>query len=324
MSGKSTGSIGQNLRTMVGAAIVAISLINAQTSEGGILKIGTKDAQECIEACRGVGYDCTINNFNPATGICTIETDAEPTPQRVFVSSTSSEQECKELARAAGEQGSWDPATKACTIGLAYIGCFKENETGIDPHGPSGRVLNGSMHPRSGSRMTNNECVSFCGAKGFRYAGTQYGSYCFCGNKVGSAAQEQDCNMDCSGDPHQKCGDSYRNSIYLTHGSGGFTGAAPGYVGCFAENPDADTAGLKGRVLGGAMIPDDPAMTTAKCINFCKGGGWMYAGTQYAKWCFCGNSYENYGISPNCNMTCSGAPEEICGGAWANSVYKVK
>jgi WSC domain len=107
--------------------------------------------------------------------------------------------------------------------------------------------------------------------------------------------------------------------------------ATPGYVGCYAENPKCDVFGLGGRVLGGAMLPPpkappegDRTMTTAKCINFCRNGGWTYAGTQFGSFCFCGNSYDRFGVSNNCNKRCSGAPKETCGGAWANSVYKVK
>ena len=37
--------------------------------------------------------------------------------------------------------------------------------------------------------------------------------------------------------------------------------------------------------------------------------------------CFCGNSYGSQGPSVNCTMTCSGNPNETCGGPWSNSVY---
>ena len=101
--------------------------------------------------------------------------------------------------------------------------------------------------------------------------------------------------------------------------------AAPdGYLGCFADNPDAQTNGLRGRVLGGAMIPNDGAMTNEKCTRFCGERGFAYAGTQYARWCFCGDSHADRGVSDNCTMSCTGNPGETCGGGWANSVYRAK
>jgi len=94
------------------------------------------------------------------------------------------------------------------------------------------------------------------------------------------------------------------------------------YVGCFADNDNAQTGGLGGRVLGGAMIPSDSAMTNQKCTQFCGAKGFAYAGTQYARWCFCGNSYADRGSSTNCTMNCSGDSTQKCGGGWANSVYR--
>ncbi len=125
-------------------------------------------------------------------------------------------------------------------------------------------------------------------------------------------------------------GGSYFGNILVHRNPPVEPGEGSGYVGCYADNADADPLGLENRVLGDAMLPaapapaaGDPAMTTAKCTSFCAGQGFTFAGTQYGAFCFCGNSYEDAGISPNCNMKCSGDTGEICGGPWANSVYRV-
>lgn len=99
-------------------------------------------------------------------------------------------------------------------------------------------------------------------------------------------------------------------------------GHARNYVGCYAEDRRAELRGLGNRVLGGAMIPDHPAMTIDMCVGFCGSKGFAYAGVQYSKWCFCGNSYADRGEAKNCNMACSGDRGKTCGGAWANSVYR--
>jgi hypothetical protein len=62
-------------------------------------------------------------------------------------------------------------------------------------------------------------------------------------------------------------------------------------------------------------------MTIELCNEPCQ--GWAYIGVQYSVQCFCGNAYAEYGAANNCDMGCSGALDEICGGYWANSVWTV-
>ena len=64
-------------------------------------------------------------------------------------------------------------------------------------------------------------------------------------------------------------------------------------------------------------------MTTQMCTSTCKSKGFKFAGTQYSRWCFCGNSYGKSGVANNCNMNCSGNKNQKCGGGWANSVYRL-
>ena len=99
-------------------------------------------------------------------------------------------------------------------------------------------------------------------------------------------------------------------------------GGPPGYAGCYRENRNAESTGLGGRQLGADMIGDDPGMTIRKCIGYCRDRGHRFAGLQYGRWCFCGsNPGERFADNGPCNMSCSGNQQEICGGAWANSVY---
>ena len=51
--------------------------------------------------------------------------------------------------------------------------------------------------------------------------------------------------------------------------------------------------------------------------------GWMYAGLQAGRHCFCGNEYATYGEGPGtCRTKCSGNTMQVCGGGWRNMVYK--
>ncbi len=87
------------------------------------------------------------------------------------------------------------------------------------------------------------------------------------------------------------------------------------YLGCFKDSNNRD--------LSGFTFNSDQ-MTTKLCLDTCRQKGFKYAGLEYSRYCFCGNSYGKLGKANNCNMPCSGAQKEICGGGWANSVYRVE
>jgi len=86
-----------------------------------------------------------------------------------------------------------------------YIGCFKDT---------SAFDLDGYLE-RSESN-TPQRCVQTCAAKGFAYAGVQYGQSCLCGNSYGKYGSADNCNMKCTGDPGQICGGYAANSVYAT------------------------------------------------------------------------------------------------------------
>lgn len=98
------------------------------------------------------------------------------------------------------------------------------------------------------------------------------------------------------------------------------------YVGCAPEERRATDG--PGRTLSAALYADD-AMTNAKCMDFCSQRGYLYAGTEWTRECWCGNSYAP-GRQPAttkaslaaCNFPCGGAPSEKCGGDSWLSLYK--
>lgn len=93
------------------------------------------------------------------------------------------------------------------------------------------------------------------------------------------------------------------------------------YLGCFRDQ--GNPWGREGHDLDSARW-DDGGMTTARCISFCRGQNFTYAGTQYGTACFCGNAYGRSGRADNCDVRCAGNAEETCGGAWANSIWRVR
>ncbi len=91
------------------------------------------------------------------------------------------------------------------------------------------------------------------------------------------------------------------------------------YLGCYID-------------LGNPVVRDLPYLAATNlplnsktvCMRLCTEAGYQYAGTQFSKECYCGNSYGSYGADPNgCNMPCAGNTGEMCGGGSRNSVYTI-
>ena len=79
-----------------------------------------------------------------------------------------------------------------------------------------GRALTGAS--TSSSSMTLESCVSFCSASGFKYAATEYGAECYCGNDFSNGASistlSTACTMPCAGAAAETCGGPNALSLY--------------------------------------------------------------------------------------------------------------
>ncbi|CAH1796230.1 unnamed protein product, partial [Owenia fusiformis] len=86
------------------------------------------------------------------------------------------------------------------------------------------------------------------------------------------------------------------------------------FLGCFYDK--------KTRDLAGGFLTDS-SMTVELCLQYCNEKGYMYAGLQYWKECYCGNTFGRYGASPQseCKFKCSGNNAQTCGGLSINSVH---
>lgn len=94
-------------------------------------------------------------------------------------------------------------------------------------------------------------------------------------------------------------------------------------MGCYKEKGHSTriVPALENRVMNAYTFKNN--MTIKECVNVCLKRGFKYAGLQYGNDCYCDNTYDKYGKADNCNMSCSGNKNEVCGGYWANSVYEV-
>ncbi|KAK3324564.1 WSC domain-containing protein [Cercophora scortea] len=98
------------------------------------------------------------------------------------------------------------------------------------------------------------------------------------------------------------------------------------FIGCAPEERRVTDA--PGRTLSGALYASD-TLTSEICMAFCAGRGYLYAGTEWRRECWCGNSYAptrqpatTLASLANCNYPCAGNAAQYCGGdAWL-SLYK--
>ncbi|KLO15166.1 WSC-domain-containing protein, partial [Schizopora paradoxa] len=194
------------------------------------------------------------------------------------------------------------------------LGCYTDDV--------SDRTLNIiSMSDASG--MTGDECISYCGGKGYSFAGTEYSQQCFCSNSLNtdaSAADESSCNMACSGDATQACGGAGFINVYSTSSGGGSAPSTAQSIG------DWSYAGCYSDVVGARTLLNQVTLdstTNEGCTAACQAQGYTLAGTEYADECYCGNEFSNGGTSEGsgCNMVCSGSSSEYCGGSNRLTVY---
>ncbi|KAF8418952.1 WSC-domain-containing protein [Tirmania nivea] len=67
-----------------------------------------------------------------------------------------------------------------------------------------------------GEKITNSGCINYCQSKSFKYAGTEYGGQCYCGNDIslGKPMPAANCNMACEGNPKEMCGGPGRLTLW--------------------------------------------------------------------------------------------------------------
>ncbi|KAH6680685.1 WSC domain-containing protein [Halenospora varia] len=88
------------------------------------------------------------------------------------------------------------------------------------------------------------------------------------------------------------------------------------YYGCYTEASGT-------RALNSASSASD-SMTIEQCIASCSGGGYKYAGAEYGRECWCGDSFgrgSSLVADGDCSMTCAGDKYSYCGAGNRLGVY---
>ncbi|OJD35635.1 carbohydrate-binding wsc [Diplodia corticola] len=210
--------------------------------------------------------------------------------------------------------------TASLPSGIAARGC----------HADSAAARTFPTQAYANSSNTPGLCASACREKGYKYAGTQYGTECWCGPSLPStAAAAADCSSACAGDAGQACGGSFRLSVtedtawtqkFFARQSYGTWSLAS----CYRDNVDGK------RTLGTSVSIDAGSATVAKCLDACAAKGFAYCGAEYYYECYGGAAKPADALVvpdvadpllAGCDYACSGNSTEACGGADRLLVY---
>uniref|UniRef100_A0A671KLY7 WSC domain-containing protein 1-like n=1 Tax=Sinocyclocheilus anshuiensis TaxID=1608454 RepID=A0A671KLY7_9TELE len=150
-----------------------------------------------------------------------------------------------------------------------YIGCFLDDA--------KDRTLKGMVF-YDFRKMTSTLCQDTCTESGYQFAGLEYGSECYCGNRISSARmKEEECNLDCKGEKGAICGGVSRLSVYKVEEV--LPGQKVRYRGCF-KKPDNTTAASLAHAI-------QPNRTSQWCIETCMDQEFPLALVRKPD-CFCG------------------------------------
>lgn len=90
------------------------------------------------------------------------------------------------------------------------------------------------------------------------------------------------------------------------------------HLGCFQD--------AISRILLGAKPVDylQGDMSSSECVDHCASSGYIFAGTENGRECWCGASIRDDAVrlpESQCGKPCQGQPTELCGGSWAIDVF---
>ncbi|KAL8959074.1 MAG: hypothetical protein Q9193_003998 [Seirophora villosa] len=167
--------------------------------------IGNKGALNALPGC---------NPIQPGPGLATKATNCAGarSPETAVPAPVTSGPTDTESSSTSGSSSGLNPASINSTSGVwKAAGCFLDT---VNP-----RSL-GKQMEYWGSKTSSSNCVEHCDSRGAKYAGTEYGGQCFCGNElINSANHPGKCDFKCSGDANEICGGSAHLSIYSLDGS---------------------------------------------------------------------------------------------------------
>ncbi|HEY6446118.1 MAG TPA: Ig-like domain-containing protein [Acidobacteriaceae bacterium] len=131
-----------------------------------------------------------------------------------------------------------------------FLGCFADS---------GNRVL--GFNAYSNNFNTVEGCVAACGSRGYRYAGVQSGSQCFCGSgNYSTYGTSSACTNTCTGNSGETCGGNNANDVYTAQAEATPANLAPSTV------YTVSVSGLKDD-NGNVMTPSTSSFTTGTAAS---------------------------------------------------------
>jgi hypothetical protein len=200
--------------------------------------------------------------------------------------------------------------------GGKYLGCYKDD------------VNQRALPVRLQDVGTVEACITQCQSAGYSLAGLEYYYQCFCGNSGTNGQPRIDdgqCNTPCNDDKSETCGGSNALQLYSVPQSAGSptipttvtTSSGSGsFQGCYNDNVNYRT--LPNRVADAGSVD--------QCVSSCINAGYSYAGIEYTRECYCGNTVTASLIdNSQCQKyTCTENGSQKCGGDSAIQVYSLQ
>ncbi|KAL3421235.1 WSC domain-containing protein [Phlyctema vagabunda] len=192
----STGAVAAS-STVPSSAAAPVPVTTASSEPAPSSEASSPDTTSTIEASHT--YSTTTALTTLTTSIATAGASGSATATTSADLPTSTDDTCEPDATSAASP----------VDGWAYTGCYADNT--------SSRVLTGIKFANVGQHaVTNTKCITYCAARGYSVAGTEYGGQCFCGNELkgSSLLDDAKCNMACEGDAAETCGGSVSLTVY--------------------------------------------------------------------------------------------------------------
>ncbi|KAI9445679.1 WSC domain-containing protein [Lactarius psammicola] len=189
---------------------------------------------------------------------------------------------------------------------LTSLGCLMDDS--------SDRMLPLAMF-KDPAHMTIESCINFCYHRSYLYAGVENGEDCYCGNYLARSVKiglPTECNVKCPGNSREICGAGHRLNLYWT-GTSPLPMIIPDvgewhFLGCYNDYQNKRALSKQIPVIGGQR-----ATSIASCTAACKRSGFVLAGMEFGRDCYCGNYIDNGGTIPseNCMLACLGNHTEM-------------
>ncbi|XP_014241723.1 uncharacterized protein LOC106662269 isoform X1 [Cimex lectularius] len=273
--------------------------------------VGDLTVEKCISHCLSKGFDYAGTQY----GFECFCSQERPSFKR-----SANEETCNKPCDGNKHQicgGNWRLSVYETTeqarnpVSSNYIGCFYDSNLN--------RLLVNAYKDFDG-KLTPEACVSFCYRGGYRYAGVQHKSNCYCGSEVplsNKRSQETECDLPCPGDGSIYCGGSARSSVYYTE----ITDYSEDdrLLGCYKDSD-------KNRILSGERLVFNENNTPRLCMNTCLSLNYKFSGVQYGNECYCGNRRPPRDLEVaerDCLTPCPGDKRKKCGGGWRLLVFEV-